>query len=118
MTQTRDMKNLYNKNLKYLKKEFEGKETLKGLKPSSGLSLDEEETLRTEMAAMAEPTTGSPALATADPTTGPSASATTRLLPLESFSLDTANFFLNCCHCCSFVTVQKGEPGKTGQQGT
>lgn len=99
-------------------KKSEGKEMLKGLKPSSGFFLDGEETVHTETAAMAEPTTGSPALAMAESTAGPSASATTRLLPFESFSLDTTGFVLNCCHCCSFVTGQKGEPGKMGKQGT
>ncbi|MEJ1277617.1 hypothetical protein NN561_008534 [Cricetulus griseus] len=90
---------------------------LKGLKPPNGFSLDDEETLLTEMAAMAEPTTGPSPSATAEPTTDPSASATASLFPFESFSLDTAGFFLNCCHCCSLVPGQKGNPGKMGEQG-
>lgn len=99
-------------------KKPDGKEMLKGLKPPNGFSLDDEETLLTEMAAMAEPTTGPSPSATAEPTTDPSASATASLFPFESFSLDTAGFFLNCCHCCSLVPGQKGNPGKMGEQGT
>ncbi|EGW02035.1 Otolin-1 [Cricetulus griseus] len=98
-------------------KKPDGKEMLKGLKPPNGFSLDDEETLLTEMAAMAEPTTGPSPSATAEPTTDPSASATASLFPFESFSLDTAGFFLNCCHCCSLVPGQKGNPGKMGEQG-
>lgn len=97
-------------------KKSDGKEMLKGLQPSNGFPLDEEETLLTEMAAVAEPTTGPSRSATAEPTTGPSAPAS--LFPFESFPLDTAGFFVNCCRCCSFVAGQKGEPGKSGEQGT
>lgn len=99
-------------------KKYDGKEMLKGQKPSNGFPLDEEETHLTEMAAVAEPTTSPSLSATAEPTTDPSTSATTSLFPFESFSLDTTRFFLNCCHCCSFVTGEKGEPGKMGKQGT
>lgn len=99
-------------------KKYDGKEMLKGQKPSNGFPRDEEETHLTEMAAVAEPTTSPSLSATAEPTTDPSTSSTAGLFPFESFSLDTTRFFLNCCHCCSFVTGEKGEPGKMGKQGT
>jgi hypothetical protein len=83
----------------------EGKHIPKGLKPSNGSPWEEEETPLTEMAAVAVPTTGLP-----DPD-----SAT--VFPFENFTLDTAGFFLNCCHCCSPVAGLKGEPGKIGKPG-
>ncbi|KAI5774097.1 OTOL1 [Gulo gulo luscus] len=92
-----------------LTKKSEEKEMPKGLKPSSGPAPEEKEIPFMEAAEMAEATPSPPALE--------SAFDAATLFPLENFTLDTANIFLNCCGCCSFVPGPKGEPGETGKPG-
>ncbi|XP_007946962.1 otolin-1 [Orycteropus afer afer] len=87
-------------------KKSEGKEMPKGIKPSSGPPMKEEETSFTEMA---EPITERLPL--------DSVFGTATLFPFENFSLDTADFLLKCCDCCSPVPGQKGERGETGKPG-
>ncbi|XP_058919598.2 otolin-1 [Kogia breviceps] len=90
-------------------KKSEGKVMPKGPKPFSGQPPEEEETPFTEAAEMAEPTPDPSAF-------NPDFGAAT-LFPSENLALATADFFLNCCDCCSPGPGQKGEPGETGKPG-
>lgn len=89
-------------------KKSEREEVLKGLKPPSGRP-PEEGTLSPEAAEAAEPAS--------EPSSVDSDFDAATSFPFENLTLDTDDFFLNCCDCCSFVPGQKGEPGETGKPG-
>ncbi|XP_006861857.1 PREDICTED: otolin-1 [Chrysochloris asiatica] len=90
-------------------KQSEGKEMPKVLKPSSGPPLKEDGISFTEMAEREEPTK--------EPLALDSAFGTATVFPFKNFTLDTADFVLNCCDCCLPIPGLKGEPGKTGKPG-
>lgn len=101
---------------------LEAKTTPPTKSPKKVYNMEIVNVFETSIAPPTEETFFTDMLETSDTTTematlNPGFRTATTLYPFDNFTLETADFFFNCCDCCSTLAGPKGDSGPMGLPG-